>query len=141
MASPEGEVKILVIDDDPLVFAMLQGAMGIFEEEGLSWSIVAYAASKVEADNALKKGDELGFTHVLLDANLGNNNGEGLEVARQIITQFPHVCIIGISSNEQGEMDPTNRVAENSKYVDKYVGKNIVDRKIFRAAIKSTLIK
>ncbi len=137
MQNPDNHVRILVIDDDPSVFDMVEGALKFFED--ISWSIVAYAASKIEADDALKNGEELGFTHVLLDANLGTSDKEGFEIAQEIIARFPHACIIGISSKNQDEMDPSNRVADMTKYVDKYVGKQITDRNIFRSAIESTL--
>jgi CheY-like chemotaxis protein len=102
----ETKVLIFVVEDDPLVQDVLQGAL---EDAGF-----AVTAAK-GAQEALKMLDAVGanFRALITDVNLGSHELTGWEVAkhaREINDQIPIVYMTGASAHDWGSKGVPNSV-------------------------------
>lgn len=90
----ENRIKIMIVDDHPLV---KEGLKSVFKKK-LRFNITAEAASGREAINKMKiyKPDV-----ILMDINMPGISG--IETARILKSEFPEVKIIGLSMHESKE--------------------------------------
>ena len=84
-------MRILIVDDHPLV---RRGVADLLAKEA-GWEICGEASDGAQA---LEKASELGPDLILLDISMPD--GSGLETARRIRQEFPHVKILMMSHHD-----------------------------------------
>lgn len=90
----ENGISILLVDDHKIV---REGLANILKEKPI-FQIVAEAENGVEA---CEKAAALQPDVIIMDINMPQMNG--IEATRQIKKQFPHICIIGLSVQDEND--------------------------------------
>jgi len=85
-------MKVLLIDDHPLILAAMQAVIG-----GLGQDVAVTGAQSAEQARALLR-DDAGFDLALLDLVLGD--ADGFELLAEMRREHPHVPVVILSASE-----------------------------------------
>lgn len=85
----ENKIKIFVVDDDPIYLLVASKSLQFIQDHEMK--------SFTSSEKFLKEVDD-SVDILILDYNIDHLNG--LDLTKIVHEKFPHICIIGVSSQE-----------------------------------------
>ncbi len=123
----ESLIRVLVVDDHPLLRQGLRNLINAFDE----FSIVGEAEDGAQA---YELAQQVQPDVIMMDVHMPNMNG--IEATRRIKTALPHVIIIGLSVNTSAAMADQMDAAGASAHLGKEMDPDSLYKAIHSALAK-----